>query len=150
MIVGSYSYTADGPLGRYTIPGLPPGDYEVWIEPLDGSPVDSLQINSRIQFTRAKDFPEDWYSGDDESGAEADPNDPTTADPVVVAAGNTATGIDIIIENSVVIGCMNAIANYKSGQSQWSKAATQVTLLLPLVFLFFMKRRNRHRKRNTV
>jgi len=143
--VGSYSYRADGVLGRYTIPGLPPGDYEIWIEPLDGSPVNALQVNSRIQFTQDKDFPEDWYSGNDESGNEVDPNDPTSADPVVVTAGNTTTGIDIIIENSVVTGCMNVIAAYKRGNSQWPQAATQVTLLLPLVFIYIIKRKRRNK-----
>ena len=141
MIVGTYSYTADGGLGRYTLPGLPPGDYGVWIEPMDGSPVTALQINSRIQFTTHTSFPEDWYSGGSESGTEADPNDPASAEEVTVTASNTTTGIDVIIENSVPGGCIGLLAPYSRGRGDWSAVAYQACFLLPVGFILLLRRR---------
>jgi hypothetical protein len=146
MVVGTYSYRADGPLGRYRIPGLPPGEYGVWIEPLDGSPVAALQINTRIQFTLDTRFPEDWYSGNDESGLEALPNDPSSASPVTVAAGDRTTGIDIIIEETVPGWCMNVVAAARASHALRAAVDTMVVLLLPLVFLYLMKRVTAARK----
>lgn len=140
MVVGTYSYRADGPLGRYRIPGLPPGEYGVWIEPLDGSPVAALQINTRIQFTLNTDFPEDWYSGNDESGLEALPDDPSSASPVTVTAGGRTTGIDIIIEEMVPGWCMNVMAEARASHALRSAVATMVVLLLPFFFLYLIKR----------
>lgn len=100
MIVGTYAYKQDGDGSPWTIPGLPPGTYEIWIEPLDGSPVDALQVNSRIQFGSDKNFPEDWYSGGAESGNEGDPNNPATAVPVTVIVGSTTSGIEILVDDS--------------------------------------------------
>jgi len=140
MIVGTYSYLVDGQLGRYTIPGLPPGDYGVWIEPLDGSPVMALQINSRIQFTTHTVFPEDWYSGPTESGAEGTPNDPASAAVIPVTVGSTVTGIDSLIEDFVA-GCINVAEAYNRGRHSWSGVAAQAVLLLPLALVYILKRR---------
>lgn len=139
MVVGTYSYRADGPLGRYRIPGLPPGEYGVWIEPMDGSPVAALQINTRIQFTVNTNFPEDWYSGNEESGLEPLPNDPSSAFPVAVAAGSRTTGIDIIIEEVVPGWCMNVLAASRASPALRPAVATGVVLLLPLLFLYLIK-----------
>lgn len=142
MVVGTYSYEINGNVGLYLIPGLPPGDYGIWIEPMDGSPVAALQINTRIQFTDDINFPEDWYSGASESGLEADPNDPAHAVEVTFAAGNTVTGIDIIIENSVLPGCIGRLAGTRKGLSGGYKASTLFFFfLVPIGFLFFMRRR---------
>jgi hypothetical protein len=140
MVVGTYSYTDDGGLGRYTLPGLLPGNYGIWIEPLDGSPVLALQINSRIQFTTHTTFPEDWYSAP-ESGAEPAPNDPVSAEEVNVTAGNTVTGIDVIIESFVSPGCMNVVAAFKGGHRDWSSVAALAVFLLPFGFVLLLKRR---------
>ena len=139
MVVGTYSYKADGPLGRYLIPGLPPGEYGIWIEPMDGSPVAALQINSRIQFTTHTDFPEDWYSGPAESGVEPDPNDPATAVPVTVTAGSTVTGIDVIIESTVLPGCISRLGGDRNHLGAWAKAASQGFLVVPAVFILLLR-----------
>jgi hypothetical protein len=140
MVVGSYSYRTEGRFCPYRIPGLPPGEYGVWIEPLDGSPVSALQINTRIQFTLDTDFPEDWYSGEEESGAEAVPHDPGSAGPVTVSAGDKVTGIDIIIEELVPGWCMNVVAAHKRGQAGKTALAALGILLLPFLFLYWIKR----------
>ncbi len=139
MVVGAYSYRAEGRLAPYRIPGLPPGEYGVWIEPLDGSPVAALQINTRIQFTPDTNFPEDWYSGDDESGQEPNPCDPGTAVPVTVTAGGQAAGIDIIIEDLVPGWCMNAADTARPGWRQRPATATVGILLLPFAFLYLIR-----------
>ncbi len=141
MVVGTYSYKADGALGRYTIPGLPPGDYGIWVEPMDGSPVAALQINTRIQFTDDTEFPEDWHSGGAESGLEASPNDPASAVEVTVASGSTLTGIDVVIENTVLPGCISRLGGDRKGVSGWYKAATQGFFLVPVVFILILRRR---------
>jgi hypothetical protein len=139
MVVGTYSYREDGRLAPYRIPGLPPGEYGIWIEPLDGSPVAALQINTRIQFTLDTNFPEDWHSGSNESGTEAAPHDPASAVPVLVAAGGKLTGIDIIIEEFVPGWCMNVVTVSKGGQPHRAVAAALGILLLPFLFLCLIK-----------
>ena len=139
MVVGSYSYRAVDRLGRYMIPGLPPGEYGVWIEPLDGSPVAALQINTRIQLTINTDFPEDWYSGSTESGAEAAPDDPSSAAEMTVEGGGRLTGIDIIIEDYIPGWCMNVVTAYRGGYPLGSALVTLAVLLLPFVFLYHLR-----------
>ncbi len=139
MVVGTSSDRAEGRLAPYRIPGLPPGKYGVWIEPLDGSPVSALQINTRIQFTLDTDFPEDWYSGEEESGAEPSPYDPQSAVPVTVTAGKGTTGIDIIIEEFVPGWCMNVAARSRPGWRKRPAVATLGVLLLPFVFLYLIR-----------
>ncbi len=143
MVVGTYSYRQDGRLGLFTIPGLPPGEYGIWVEPMDGSPVAALQTNSRIQFTVDTHFPEDWYSGHSESGAEPAPGDPGSAVPVRVEAGGLTRGIFILIEESVPGWCMNAGAAFRGGAAV---AALEVGLLLsPLLLLAALRRSVRRR-----
>lgn len=140
MIVGTYSYRADGRLAPYRLPGLPPGEYGVWIEPMDGSPVAALQVNTRIQFSLDTDFPEDWYSGSRESGTEAAPDDPVSAVPVTVAAGERLTGIDIVIEEFVPGWCMNVVSAHKRGRPDRAIPSALGILLLPFLFLYLIKR----------
>ena len=140
MIVGTYSYRADGRLAPYRLPGLPPGEYAIWIEPLDGSPVAALQINTRIQFSLDTAFPEDWHSGSAESGTEAVPHDPASAVPLTVAAGDELTGIDIIIEEFVPGWCMNVVAPHKRGHTGKRIFAALGILLLPFLFLYLVRR----------
>jgi hypothetical protein len=140
MVVGTYSYRADGRLAPYKLPGLPPGEYGIWIEPMDGSPVAALQINTRIQFSMDVDFPEDWYSGSGESGTEAAPHDPASAVPVTVSAGETRTGIGIIIEDWVPGWCMNVVSASRQVRTGRTIPATMVILLLPFLFLYLIRR----------
>jgi hypothetical protein len=148
MVVGSYSYRDDGRLGPYLIPGLPPGEYGIWIEPMDGSPVAALQINTRIQFTLDTNFPEDWYSGEEESGTEPAPYDPASAVPVTITAGGNVTGIDIIIEEIVPGWCMNAVDAYRAARREEAVVVTLGILLLPFVFLYPIRRIARRASRD--
>jgi hypothetical protein len=150
MVVGTYSYRADGRLGRYRIPGLPPGEYGIWIEPLDGSPVDALQINTRIQFTVNTAFPEDWYSGSEESGSEVAPNDPASAEEITVAAGDGVTGIDIIIEDFVPGWCMNMVSAYRRGHGNRSAIASVLILMFPLGFLYLLRHTVRRKRTHRI
>jgi hypothetical protein len=141
MVVGSYSYREEGRLGPYRIPGLPPGEYGIWIEPMDGSPVAALQINTRIQFTLDTNFPEDWYSGEEESGAEPSPNDAGSAVPVTVTAGDTVSAISVVIEEVVPGWCMHLADTYRTGRGGVRSAiAVLGILLLPFVFLYRVKK----------
>lgn len=140
MIVGTYSYRTDGRLAPYRLPGLPPGEYGVWIEPLDGSPVAALQINTRIQFSLDTDFPEDWHSGSGESGTEAAPHDPASAVPVRVEAGERRAGIDIIIEAFAPGWCMNVASAHKPGHPGKTIPATLGILILPFLFLYLIRK----------
>jgi hypothetical protein len=141
MVVGTYSYQADGNLGRYTIPGLPPGDYGIWIEPMDGSPVLALQINSRIQFSDDTEFPEDWYSGAGESGVEAAPGDSASAVEVSVTTGTTLTGVDVIVENTVLPGCVSRLSGDRGHLGIWGKVSSQAFFLVPAAFILLLRRR---------
>jgi hypothetical protein len=140
MVVGTYSYREDGRLCPYRIPGLPPGEYGIWIEPMDGSPVAALQINTRIQFTLDTDFPEDWYSGEEESGAEATPADPASAAPVAVAAGGAVEQVDIVIEDLAPGWCMNAADAGRPGRRARAAVATLGVLFAPFVFLLLARK----------
>ncbi len=131
MVVGSYSRPE---LGIYRIPGLPPGDYNVWVEALDG-PVSSLQVSALTQFTHFGSIPADYYSGDAESGSEANPNDVASAVPVTVVAGGNRSFTDIVLEDSVpVCGRIPRSAGSSSDASDAAPAlAWLVALLLPVV-----------------
>lgn len=77
--------------GEYEIPGLTPGNYVVFIEPLDarfvgGSSVGPYDI-------RFDDFPKDYFNGADESASSGD--DPVLKTVLTVAAGQTLEGIDL-------------------------------------------------------
>ncbi len=148
MVVGSYSYRAEGRLCPYVIPGLPPGDYGIWIEPMDGSPVAALQINTRIQFTLDTNFPEDWYSGEDESGVEPAPHDPASAVPVTVTAGGEVVDIDVIIEEIVPGWCMNVVEASRTGRREKAVAVTFGILLLPFLFLYPIRKISRRAARD--
>ena len=87
------------------------------------------------------DFPEDWYSGESESGAESDRNDPANAVPVAVATGSTITDIDVIIANNVIpLTCMFSPYDY-IGYNQWDIVSSQGILLVPIAFIYLVKRR---------
>ncbi len=90
-VVSSVSgFLLDGQ-GRYEIPGLAPGQYVVFIEPLDprfkgGSSVGPFD-------DRFDDFAKDYYNGDGESASGSD--DPALKTVLTVSAGQTLSGIDL-------------------------------------------------------
>lgn len=101
-VVGAYS----GDDGSYVIPGLPPGNYLVAIEPLDGDPagLDPFRVNQVIQFTFDTNFPEEFYDAN-EANVEADP---LAGLALTVSAGGNVNGINIVT-NSVQVPGVNRI-----------------------------------------
>ncbi len=83
--------------GEFEIPGLTPGDYFVFFEPIGpfftgGSGVGP--INHRFL-----DFPKDFYNGENESGF-ATIDDPGERMPLTVVAGEEVDGIELISNNT--------------------------------------------------
>jgi hypothetical protein len=103
-VVGAYT----GDTGSYVIPGLPPGNYLVAIEPLDGDPVglDPYRINEVVQFTFDTNFPEEFYDAN-ESNVEADP---LAGLAIAVTAGKDTSGIDLVT-NTVQVPGVTRILN---------------------------------------
>ena len=84
-------------LGNYLVPGLIPGQYNIYIEPLDGDvsgyPLRPGNISSYIYAnTLYTDYPGEFYSGNGEVITET--NDIMT--PVTVSAGVTSQNINLI------------------------------------------------------
>lgn len=78
--------------GNYRIGGLPPGQYIVEIQQINPNALDGSSIGPLFN-----QFPlpaEEFYNGPDESGLPTDINSVFT--PVVVAAGQNTSGIDIV------------------------------------------------------
>ena len=78
--------------GSYELPGLTPGQYVVFIEPLDPAFVGGSSVGPFD--TRFTNFPKDYYNGEGESGFLED--DPTQTVVIDIGAGETVTGIDLI------------------------------------------------------
>ncbi|MEE8586216.1 MAG: hypothetical protein V3T83_15335 [Acidobacteriota bacterium] len=94
-------------LGEYELPGLQPGHYVVFIEPLDprfkgGSSVGPFD-------SRFDDFPKDYYNGDGESASGSD--DPALKTVLTVSAGQTLTGIDLFANQPNLPPLVDAGAN---------------------------------------
>ncbi len=88
--------------GDYLVPGLIPGSYNIYIEPLDGDvngyALRPGNISSYIYCnTVYTDYPGEFYSGSAESSDET--NDTRTA--VNVSAGVTAQGINLITNKDI-------------------------------------------------
>lgn len=84
--------------GQYRLAGLPPGSYTVEIEQVDprftgGSSVGPLSVPTGLP------GPPEFWNGVDESDTNP-PDDPSVAVPIAVAAGDTVTGIDVIVNQS--------------------------------------------------
>ena len=87
-VVSDFLVTDDG---SYELPGLPPGSYVVFIEPLDSEFKEGSSVGPyEVRFTS---FPKDYYNGADESGSSQD--DPAEKVVVEVAAGEVVSGIDL-------------------------------------------------------
>ena len=91
-VVGAISdVQAGGAGGEYTILALPPGDYQVRIEPLVDTTNPFTQDNTHfLGFVTS--FPWEFYNGAAESGFDTG----SAASVVTVAAGQTAANIDIL------------------------------------------------------
>lgn len=87
--------TPPGLQGLYEIRGLPPGTYTVEIEAVDGRFSGGSSIGPLDPPAVLPGVPE-FYSGASEAGANP-PDDPVVAEPVTVAAGQTRTGVDVVI-----------------------------------------------------
>ncbi len=87
-VVSDFLVTDDG---SYQLPGLPPGTYVVFVEPLDPSFTEGSSVGPYdVRFTG---FPKDFYNGAGESGTSED--DPAEKVVVEVAAGEVVSGIDL-------------------------------------------------------
>ena len=87
-VVSDFLVTDDG---AYQLPGLPPGTYVVFIEPLNAEFTEGSSVGPYdIRFTG---FPKDYYNGAAESGTAED--DPTEKVVVEVVAGEVVSGIDL-------------------------------------------------------
>ena len=77
--------------GGYEIPGLTPGNYAVFIEPLN--PLFVAESGVGPFDSRLTNFPKDYYNGSNESGGDTD--DPTEKTLLTVGAGQALEGIDL-------------------------------------------------------
>ncbi|MEE8348921.1 MAG: hypothetical protein V3R94_05075, partial [Acidobacteriota bacterium] len=77
--------------GSYEIPGLIPGSYAVFMEPLN--PLFTGASGVGPFDTRFTNFPKDYYNGTNESGSDAD--DPAEKTLLTVGAGQDVMGIDL-------------------------------------------------------
>jgi hypothetical protein len=77
--------------GSYEIPGLTPGNYAVFMEPLNPLFVAASGVGPFDN--RFTNFPKDYYNGSNESGDDSD--DPTEKTLLTVGAGQTLVEIDL-------------------------------------------------------
>ncbi|HSR68953.1 MAG TPA: hypothetical protein VLU25_13530 [Acidobacteriota bacterium] len=78
--------------GDYLIPGLIPGRYVVFIEPLDPRFVGGSSVGPYDQ--RFDQFPKDYYNGINETGTNSD--NPLAKTVLVVSGGQEIEGIDLV------------------------------------------------------
>ncbi len=93
-VVSDFLFTTDG---SYELPGLPPGDYAIFVEPIfsaftGGSGVGPYDF-------RFENFPRDFYNGAQESG-DPEADDPTQMSIVHVNAGQMIEGINFVSNES--------------------------------------------------
>jgi hypothetical protein len=81
--------------GEYELPGLPPGQYTVEIEEIDGSFTAGSNVGPLDPPAKLPGPPEFW-NGADEASTDP-PDDPSLATPLAVAAGTTQTGVDVVL-----------------------------------------------------
>jgi hypothetical protein len=82
-------------VGRYEIDGLPPGSYTVEVEAIDPVFTGGSSVGPLDPPTALPGPPELW-NGIDEAGTNP-PDDPAASTPLVIAAGATASGIDVVL-----------------------------------------------------
>ncbi|HJU93828.1 MAG TPA: matrixin family metalloprotease [Pyrinomonadaceae bacterium] len=97
--------------GNYVIP-VPPGNYSVGTEAVDGSPNAAAQINFRCQigaFYGQQNFHEEFFNNNGEAAVEREPDQDKN---VHVNAGQTNANTNIVTNNQITIagfGARNAI-----------------------------------------
>jgi hypothetical protein len=84
-----------GLVGLYELPGLPPGDYTVEIEPIDGAFRGGSSVGP-LDPPAALPGPPEFWNGVDEAGTDP-PDDPLAATLLPVTAGTTTGGIDVVV-----------------------------------------------------
>ncbi len=99
---GDSVHTYSDANGDFTIPGLLPGNYTVFVEPLDGDvcgfALRPAHISAYIYaITKITDFPEEYYSGTSEGVSEVE----DIAAIVTVSAGGPAGPITILTNRDV-------------------------------------------------
>lgn len=96
--------------GNYTIP-VPPGNYSVGVEAVDGSPNSPGQINFTCQignFFGQQNFIEEFWNNQSEAALERDPGDAKNAH---VNAGQVTGGTNIITNQVITINPFGARTN---------------------------------------
>jgi hypothetical protein len=91
-VVSDFRMTGDG---QYEIPGLTPGEYVVFLEPLDPSFVEASGVGPYED--RPIGFAKDYYNGADESAAD----DPLQKVTLTVQAGRTVTEVNLVANELV-------------------------------------------------
>ncbi len=94
-VVSDFLVTNDG---SYLLPGLTPGDYLVFIEPLNASFTGGSGVGPFD--TRFTDFVKDYYNGANESGDDLS-DDPTEKVVTTVAAGESAANINLVSNEGI-------------------------------------------------
>ena len=84
--------------GRYRIPGLPGGDYKVFVQPLDGNvagyPITPGHVSAYLKtITTKTDYPNEYFNGGNES---SDPATDIVTEFNLVTAGSGVAGIDFV------------------------------------------------------
>jgi len=84
-------------IGFYEIPGLPPGSYTVEIEAINGAFVGGSGVGpiADLGFQFPLPGPPEFFNN-----GESDTDNPADSNPVVVSAGGTVSGINIIMNNT--------------------------------------------------
>lgn len=93
-VVSDFLMTGDG---RYELPGLAPGEYIVFIEPLDSRFSGASSVGPYLE--RLTDFRKDYFNGVNESGNGLD--DPEEKTTIQVVAGQTIVNIDVVVNESI-------------------------------------------------
>ncbi|HKY44032.1 MAG TPA: matrixin family metalloprotease [Pyrinomonadaceae bacterium] len=121
--------------GNYVIP-VPPGNYSVGTEAVDGSPNAANQISFRTQigaFYGQQNFQEEFFNNNGEGALEVEPDQDKN---VHVNAGQTNAGTNITtnaVFNFSNFGARNAIGFINSPASRTYAVAFPSSQLLPLV-----------------
>jgi len=97
--------------GDYLVPGLPPGNYEVGIEPLDGNVQGYNLTQANISYyidgiTVYTDFPNEYYNGSSEGAIDDDPDESMG---VSVVAGVTTIDINLVTNKDVTLPYVMAV-----------------------------------------
>jgi len=101
--------------GSFAIFRLPPGDYGVYVTPLDGQILDGLtpeNVSARVAASAETNFHPEWYSAGDNTK-----DDPNLITPLTVAAGAQLTGITVVTNIDTIPPVVASItpANGSSG-----------------------------------